>query len=68
MSKHQYLIDYIKLKLSQSCEISINLDMSFYPGLYILRARYNHSMDINQSDYILSLEDRYNLKHVDCIL
>ena len=27
MSKHQHLIDYIKFKLSNSYEISINLDM-----------------------------------------
>ena len=65
MSKHQHLIDYIKFKLSNSYEISINLDMSFYLGLCILRDRVNCVMDLNQSGYILSLEDRYNLKKLD---
>ena len=65
MSKHQHLIDFIKFKLSQSYEISINLDMSFYLGLCILRDRQNCSMDLNQSGYILSMEDRYNLKNLD---
>ena len=65
MSKHQHLIDFIKFKLSQSYQISINLDMSFYLGLCIIRDRIARSIVLNQSGYILNLIEMFGLDKID---
>ena len=65
MSKHQHLIDFIKFKLSQSYQISINQDMSFYLGLCIVRDRLDRSIYLNQSGYILNLIDMFELGKFD---
>ena len=66
MAKNKKLIDYIKFKLSQSYEISVNKDMTFYLGLCINRDRIHRTMTLNQSGYIQNnLIDRFNIKTMD---
>ena len=65
MSKHQPLIDYIKLRLSESYELSVNTNMSFYLGLYITRDRHRRIIDLTQPGYIDNMIERYDLNFLE---
>ena len=65
MSKSQHLIDYIKKKLSGTYKLTVNEDMKFYLGLFIVRDREHRVMYVSQPKYIDDLEIRFKLDKLD---
>ncbi len=61
MSSSQSLIDYIKLKLSETYTLTVNNDMSYYLGFHIIRNRHERSIILSQRGYIDVVLDRFHI-------
>jgi hypothetical protein len=61
MSKSQTLINYIKMKLSDTYTLTVNNDMSYYLGFHIIRNRPERSIILSQRGYIDVVLDRFHI-------
>jgi len=60
-SKSQMLIHYIKAKLSEVYEITVDTEMKFYLGYHITRDRPQRSLILSQEGYICEMIGKYNV-------
>ena len=61
MSKSQELLTYIKTKLSEAYEITVDPEMKFYLGHHLVRDRKNKKMWLDQSAMISDMATRFNI-------
>ena len=58
MSKSKQLITYIKSKLSEVYEITVDPEMKFYLGLHLVRDRKNKKIKLDQTAMIIDMATR----------
>ena len=61
MSKSKELITYIKSKLSEVYEITVDPEMRFYLGLHLVRDRKNKKIMLDQTAMILDMANKFNI-------
>jgi len=61
MSKSKMILEFIKSKLAEVYEITIDTDMHYYLGYNIIRDRIKRSITLNQIGYIEEFLLRYNI-------
>jgi hypothetical protein len=61
MSKSKELITYIKSKLSEVYEITVDPAMKFYLGLHLVRDRENKKIKLDQTAMIMDMATRFNI-------
>ena len=61
MSKSKQLITYIKSKLSEVYEITVDPEMKFYLGLHLVRDRKNKKIKLDQTAMIIDMATRFNI-------
>ena len=61
MSKSKNLLTFIKSKLSEKYEITVDPEMKFYLGHHLVRDRKNKKIWLDQSAMIMDMATRFNI-------